>query len=59
MYITELLELLGDDEVYIRIEVLEVLTSLLDSLDETDIINEYVTAVLHTLEKEESEEIQA
>jgi hypothetical protein len=32
-YLPELIELLNDEEAYIRIEVLETLTEFIDSLD--------------------------
>jgi hypothetical protein len=59
MYISELLELLNDEEAYIRIEALEILTSYLDQLDAADIENEYVKEVLRTTEAHDTEDIQA
>ncbi len=45
----ELLELLQDEEAYIRIEALEILTKYLDHLDKSDIDGEYLNEVLRTL----------
>ena len=59
MYISELLELLNDEEAYIRFESLEILASLLDQLDPADIETEFVKEVLKTIEANDEEEIQA
>jgi hypothetical protein len=49
-YISELLELLTDEEAYVRIEALEILTHFLDKLPPEEIENEFVKEVLNTME---------
>lgn len=48
IYVAELLELLNDEEAYIRIDALDILTMYLDQLPTEDIENEYVKEVLRT-----------
>jgi hypothetical protein len=50
VYISELLELLTDEEAYVRIEALEILTHFLDKLPPEEIENEFVKEVLKTME---------
>ena len=57
VYVGELLELLQDEEAYIRIEALEILTKYLEHLEKSDIDGEYVHEVLRTLNAD-VEEIQ-
>jgi HEAT repeat protein len=57
VYVCELLELLQDEEAYIRIEALEIVTKYLDHLEREDIEGEYVNEVLRTLNAD-VEEIQ-
>lgn len=49
-YIGELIELLNDEEAYIRIEALETLTEFIDQLEPADVENEYMKEVLHTIQ---------
>jgi hypothetical protein len=55
--LSELLELLNDEESYIRIEALEILTEFLNQLTPEDIENEFVKEMLKTIEAD-NEEIQ-
>ena len=57
IYISELLELLNDEEAYIRVEALEILIQYLDQLDPVDIENEFVKEVLRTANAGDAEEI--
>lgn len=57
IYLSELLELLNDEESYIRIEALEILTEFLNQLTPEDIENEFVKEMLKTTEAD-NEEIQ-
>ncbi len=57
IYLSELLELLNDEESYIRIEALEILTEFLNQLTPEDIENEFVKEMLKTIEAD-NEEIQ-
>jgi hypothetical protein len=57
IYLCEVLELLNDEEEYVRIEAIDILTDLLGKLDIADIENEYVKEVLRTAEAD-VEEIQ-
>ncbi len=50
IYLSEVLELLNDEEAYIRIEAIEILTEFLDKLEIVDVENEYVKEVLRTTE---------
>lgn len=49
VYVGELLELLQDEEAYIRIEALEVVTKYLEHIERPDIEGEYISEVLRTL----------
>jgi hypothetical protein len=57
IYLSELLELLNDEEAYIRIEAIDILTDFLGQLDPVDVEVEFVKSVLLTAQ-EEIEEIQ-
>jgi hypothetical protein len=57
IYLSELLELLNDEEAYIRIEAIDILTDFLGQLEPVDVEVEFVKSVLHTAQ-EEIEEIQ-
>lgn len=57
IYLSELFELLNDEESYIRIEALEILTDYLNYLTPEDIENEFVKELLKTTEAD-NEEIQ-
>ena len=48
--------MLNDEEAYIRIEALEIITDLLEYFDPQEIESEYIPAVLSTVD-EENEEI--
>jgi hypothetical protein len=50
VYISEILELLNDEEAYIRIEAIEILIDYLDQLEAVDIEKEFVKEVLKTIE---------
>ena len=50
VYLPEVIELLNDEEAYIRIEALEIITELLDYVEVPDIENEYIPAVFKTME---------
>jgi hypothetical protein len=48
-YLRELIELLNDEEAYIRIEALEIITELLDYVALGYIEKDYITVVLDTM----------
>jgi hypothetical protein len=48
IYLSELLELLNDEEAYIRIEAIDILTDFLGQLEPVDVEVEFVKSVLHT-----------
>lgn len=50
MYVPEIIELLNDEEAYIRIEALEIITDSLQYLDVDEIEKEYVQAVIKTID---------
>lgn len=49
-YLPELIELLNDEETYIRIEVIEIMTELLHLIDRETIENEFIPVVVSTME---------
>ena len=49
-YLPELIELLNDEEAYIRIEAVDVMTDLLEYLDLQQIEKEYIPVVLNTMD---------
>ena len=57
VYVGELLEFLQDEEAYIRIEALEVVTNHLEHLERPDIEGDYINEVLRTLTAD-AEDIQ-
>ncbi len=57
IYLTELFELLNDEESYIKIEALEILTEFLNQLTTEDIENEFVKEMVKTTAAD-NEEIQ-
>lgn len=57
IYLSELLELLNDEEAFIRIEALEILTDYLNFLTPEDIESEFVKEMLKTSDAD-NEEIQ-
>lgn len=57
MYMPELIELLNDEEAYIRIEALDVMADHLDHLEGNDLESEFVKEVLRTASAD-VEEIQ-
>ena len=50
LYISELIELLNEEEAYIRIEALEILAHFLKDLEPPDVEAEFVKELLHSLE---------
>ena len=55
IYLSELLELLNDEESFIRIEALEILTDYLNFLSPEDIENEFVKEMMKTTEADNEE----
>lgn len=49
-YLPELLELLKDEEAYIRIEALDIMTDLLNQFDLNTIETEYIPVVMSTID---------
>ena len=49
-YVPELIELLNDEETYIRIESIEIMTEILHLIDNEIVEKEFVPAVLNTME---------
>jgi hypothetical protein len=50
VYIPELIELLNDEESYIRIEALEIMTDFLDYLEPSEVETEFMQAFLRTMD---------
>ena len=50
IYLNELMELLSDEEAYIRIEAIETTTEVLDKLDKSRVESEYLPVVLNTMD---------
>ncbi len=50
VYEPELIELLNDEEAYIRIEAIEIVTEVMDELDEDVIVREFIPALLSIIE---------
>jgi hypothetical protein len=48
-YLPELIELLNDEEAFIRIEAIEILTELLDFVDRHYIERDFIPVVLNTV----------
>jgi hypothetical protein len=55
IYLSELLELLNDEEAFIRIEALEILTDYLNLLTPDDIESEFVKEMLKTTDADNEE----
>ena len=49
-YVNELIEFLNDEEAYIRIEAIEIVTEVLDELDEEVIEREYIPALMSIMD---------
>ena len=49
-YLPELIELLKDEEAYIRIEALDIMTDLLSQFEVSIIEDEYIPVVLDTID---------
>jgi hypothetical protein len=54
----ELIELLNDEEAYIRIEALEIITDLLEYFTESEIEKDYIPIVLSTVNVDSREILQ-
>lgn len=49
-YLPEVIELLNDEEAYIKIEAIEILTEILELMNMDMIENEFMPAIFNTME---------
>ena len=50
IYLPELIELLNDEEAYIRIEAIEILTEILELMSTDLVEKEFIPAIFNTME---------